>query len=349
MGLYLLVELLLLRSGLPGMEQVFLIPTVTVVVISVIWAVVKAFWKMPGLGVILGLILAICIHPSTKHAWAFLQNPKTIYNGSEQKPRPTPYDFPHHSVIGNYEIDCKEDAIDDIFEAADGIIGIARGALAPDVTTEEELEFGESMHAKFKNNYVRGDSRSRKLKGILKKMVPHVHRTELNYEIHLVDSKEVNAWTIPGGKIYFTTSMYEFCQNDDELAIIIGHEVAHGENLHTREIVEDYKTAKLIGAGGGFEDLSLALYRKLAKPFSKVKEFEADFGGFYLASMAGFDPGVGVEIWNRLAEGRVKNDLAKILSSHPHPEIRYQCGRNHIEECKKSPDKPKRENPEDGL
>ena len=157
------------------------------------------------------------------------------------------------------------------------------------------------------------------------------------WEFNLVDSKEVNAWCMPGGKVVVYTGILPITQNEAALAVVLGHEITHAVAGHGRERMSQGIVQQLGGVA-----LSVALANKSAEtqnifnsaygvgtnvglllPFSRKQELEADHYGLIFAAMAGYNPQEAVPFWQRMAKlGGEKPPV--FLSDHPSDEDRIQ-------------------------
>lgn len=154
------------------------------------------------------------------------------------------------------------------------------------------------------------------------------------WEVNLIDSQELNAFCMPGGKIMVYSGLVEQLRlNNDEIAIVLGHEIAHALREHAREQVSQAIAAKtaigvgaaLLGFGGGSADIANTAYEALiATRFSRVDEAEADRMGLELAARAGFDPRAGVTVWQKMLHARQGGRPPAFLSSHPSESSRIQ-------------------------
>lgn len=146
------------------------------------------------------------------------------------------------------------------------------------------------------------------------------------WEVNVISSKELNAWCMAGGKIAVYTGLLEKLHlTDDELAAVMGHEIAHALREHSREqISEQLATAvaisvagALLGAPTGSADLAaLVADVTITKPNSRTHETEADRIGVELAARAGYDPYGAVTVWEKMArEGG--SEPPELLSTHP--------------------------------
>ena len=150
------------------------------------------------------------------------------------------------------------------------------------------------------------------------------------WEVNVISSDEVNAWCMPGGKISVYTGLLQKVQpTDDELAAVIGHEIAHALREHSRERVSQQMATGLglnvLSAVTGSQ-LSTDVAGKLAEvtfslPNSRTHETEADRIGVELAARAGFDPRAAVTLWTKM-EKAGGGGQPEFLSTHPSPASR---------------------------
>ena len=152
------------------------------------------------------------------------------------------------------------------------------------------------------------------------------------WEVNLLGSKDLNAFCMPGGKIAFYFGILSVLQlSDDEVATIMGHEMAHALREHARERMG--KTAATrIGAGalsallglGNLGDAALSMgAQMLTLKFSREDESEADIVGMDLAARAGFDPAAGVTLWQKMMAAS-KGAPPPFLSTHPAGKTRIK-------------------------
>ncbi|WP_157265407.1 M48 family metallopeptidase [Azohydromonas aeria] len=145
------------------------------------------------------------------------------------------------------------------------------------------------------------------------------------WEVNLIGSKELNAFCMPGGKIAFYYGILQQLQlSDDEVATIMGHEVAHALREHARERMGK-SAATQIGAGvlssvlglGNLGNQVLGMGSQLLTlKFSREDESEADIVGMELAARAGYDPAAGVSLWKKMMAVSQGEPLA-FMSTHP--------------------------------
>ena len=177
-----------------------------------------------------------------------------------------------------------------------------------------------------------------RLRGIAARMLPIAPRwneraRNWQWEVNLLGSAQVNAFCMPGGKIAVYYGLLKSLNpSDDELAIVMGHEIAHALLEHSRErIAKDQLTQ--MGAGvlssllnlGQIGNTALGLgANMLSLKFSRGDESEADKVGLELAARAGFDPRAGVTLWQKMSKAG-GSAPPEWFSSHP-------AGSNRIRE-----------------
>jgi predicted Zn-dependent protease len=154
------------------------------------------------------------------------------------------------------------------------------------------------------------------------------------WEVNVISSKELNAFCMPGGKIMFYSGLIRQLElTDDEIAIVMGHEVAHALREHSREQVSQALAAQtaigigaaLLGLGQNSADLAGAAYQALiATRFSRADEREADRIGLELSARAGYDPRAGVSLWQKMMKANGGGGTPEFLSSHPAESNRVQ-------------------------
>ena len=155
-----------------------------------------------------------------------------------------------------------------------------------------------------------------------------------NWEVNVISSDQINAFCMPGGKIKVYTGLANQLRlSDDELAVVLGHEMAHALREHSREQVSQAMAAQtaigvgaaLLGLGQGSAQLAGAGYDALiATRFSRTDENEADRIGLELTARAGYDPHAGVTLWQKMLSAKSGSRPPAFLSSHPTDESRIQ-------------------------
>ncbi len=151
------------------------------------------------------------------------------------------------------------------------------------------------------------------------------------WEFHLVDNKEVNAWCMPGGKVVVYSGILPMTKDDTGLAVVLGHEIAHAVANHGGERMSQQLVAQMGGIA-----LAEAISSKPAQtqqlftsaygvgtqvgvllPFSRTQESEADHMGLIFMAMAGYDPRAAVDFWQRMSQTKQGSAPPEFLSTHP--------------------------------
>ncbi|HEX6791348.1 MAG TPA: M48 family metallopeptidase [Candidatus Krumholzibacteria bacterium] len=155
------------------------------------------------------------------------------------------------------------------------------------------------------------------------------------WEFNLVDSKEANAWCMPGGKVVVYTGILPITRDENGLAVVMGHEIAHAVARHGSERMSQGLIAQGLGTA-----LAVAVQKEpettqqlwmtafglgaqvgVLLPFSRTQESEADHLGLIFMAMAGYDPHVAVPFWQRMAE-KGGGKPPEFLSTHPSDQTR---------------------------
>lgn len=185
-----------------------------------------------------------------------------------------------------------------------------------------------------------------RLRAIAKKLIPFAprwneHAPQWQWEVNLFNSSQVNAFCMPGGKIaFFSGILTKLNLTDDEVAIVMGHEIGHALREHGRKRAAKSGATEIAGklAGAGLsawlgvnKNVSNAVTGGAAKlavlKFSREDESEADLVGLDMAARAGYDPRAGVALWEKMGAAS-KGAPPQWLSTHP-------AGTNRIAEIKK--------------
>lgn len=168
------------------------------------------------------------------------------------------------------------------------------------------------------------------------------------WEFNLVDSKEVNAWCMPGGKVVVYTGILPVTQNEAGLAVVMGHEIAHAIAQHGNERMSQELLAQGLGTVGSVltagnatvSNIFNTVYAPGAQigvllPNSRKQELEADHYGLIFAAMAGYNPNEAAPFWQRMAAISGGQKPPEFLSTHPSDETRIQKVKQYAEEAMK--------------
>jgi predicted Zn-dependent protease len=154
------------------------------------------------------------------------------------------------------------------------------------------------------------------------------------WQVNTINDNQLNAFCMPGGKIMVYSGLISQLRlTDDELAVVLGHEISHALREHSRAQVSQAIAAQAVvgvgaaifGLGDGAASVAGAGYQALiATRFSRSDETEADRMGLELMARAGYDPRAGVSLWNKMIAANSGGQPPQFLSSHPAQASRVQ-------------------------
>jgi predicted Zn-dependent protease len=232
-----------------------------------------------------------------------------------------------------------------------GAVGVDRHQQM--LVSEQEVEasakqaYSQMMaEAQKKGALDRDPAQVQRVKNIVSRLVPQTatfrpDAQKWQWEAHVISLDEVNAWCMPGGKMAVYTGLIQKLQaTDDELAAVMGHEIAHALREHARErISRQMGTQMAVGIAGalfGIGDLGQGLGNMVADvtlnlPNSRLHETEADRIGVELAARAGYNPQAAISLWEKMAKLSGGGQPPKWLSTHPSHEDRIKDLRIYAE------------------
>ncbi|MCB1916072.1 MAG: M48 family metallopeptidase [Rhodocyclaceae bacterium] len=192
--------------------------------------------------------------------------------------------------------------------------------------------------AREKDALNRDAAQLRRVRAVADRLIPQttVFRPDAakwQWEVNVLESDQLNAWCMAGGKIAFYSGLIEQLElTDAEIAAIMGHEIAHALREHSRERVSRSMATgmgvAIVSAALGIGQLGNDLMGSLAKvtfelPNSRLHETEADRIGVELAARAGYDPYAAVGLWKKMAAAS-KGSPPQFLSTHPSHDTRQR-------------------------
>jgi predicted Zn-dependent protease len=222
-----------------------------------------------------------------------------------------------------------------------GAVGVDRqqrmAVSSEEVNKSAEQSYEQMMaQAKKKGALDRNPAQVERVRKIVSRLIPQttVFRADAAkwpWEVHVISLDEVNAWCMPHGKMAVYTGLIEKLNvTDDELAAVMGHEIAHALREHSREqISQQMGTQAVVGIAGalfGLGDAVQGLGNMVADvtlnlPKSRTAETEADRIGVELAARAGYNPHAAVALWEKM--GKLAGGAPpQFLSTHPSHETR---------------------------
>jgi len=164
--------------------------------------------------------------------------------------------------------------------------------------------------------------------------------TNFDWEYILIDNKKVrNAWCMPGGKIAVYTGILDVTKNNNGLAAVMGHEIAHAVAKHSVErasrgalintstqIIDIFTGGKLsqVNRTTGMNTVGLLSQLGLMNPFNRKQESEADYLGLIFSSLSGYDIRETVKIWERMKKFNKGKAPPEFMSTHPSTDNRIK-------------------------
>lgn len=231
-------------------------------------------------------------------------------------------------------------------------VKVGRMSILRNLVSEEgmqkqaSLQYDELTRKAHQQQALLGDDHpaTKRVRRIANELLPHSYKfNELarkwKWEVNVINSPTINAFCMPGGKIVvFTGIMDKLKMTDDEVALVMGHEIAHALREHSRaraakgtitnvgaiavSILTGSNMAGQLASGGG--DL-------LGRKFSRNDETEADLVGMELAARAGYDPRQGVSLWEKMSTA-AKGSPPQWLSTHPSGTTRIQSFKDNLKD-----------------
>jgi predicted Zn-dependent protease len=176
----------------------------------------------------------------------------------------------------------------------------------------------------------------------------YANQYNFDWQFTLIQSSEVNAWCMPGGKVAVYSGILPYTKDDAGLATVLGHEIGHAIAHHSAERVSQQYVAQGVGTaiGVGAANSSsgtLGIINQLygvggslvLLKYSRNQESEADRLGLTFMAMAGYDPHNAVDFWKRMAASNTSSNTPEFLSTHPADATRIAAIQNAIPEAMK--------------
>lgn len=229
-----------------------------------------------------------------------------------------------------------------------GVVGVERKQQMTSLVSAKEIEqqasqeYGQSMaQAQKKGLLNQNPQHVQRVRTAAERLIPHVvvfrpDASTWKWEANVLTSKDVNAWCMPGGKMAVYTGLIERLNvTDDELAAVMGHEIAHALREHARERIGRQMAAQ---TGTAIGAVALEIFTGIrldpnltgtvsqavfVLPNSREAEQEADRIGVELAARAGYDPRAAITLWQKM--GKLGGSAPpQWLSTHPSNETRLK-------------------------
>jgi len=221
-----------------------------------------------------------------------------------------------------------------------GAVGVERQQYMFSTLSTEEVNqmYAQSFQKTLEEATTQGvldtsSAKARRLDAIARRLIAQAPRfradaAQWQWEVALIDSEELNASCGPGGKIIFYTGLIDRLNlTDDEIAAVMGHEIAHALREHGREAMSKAYAVQMAkqGAGAllGLGETSMAMADVAVEygmtlPNSRSNENEADLIGLELAARAGYDPNAAITLWQKMSQAG-SGGTPQFMSTHPSP------------------------------
>jgi len=217
------------------------------------------------------------------------------------------------------------------------------------VPDSQELQLGQDAYKETldKNRLSTRSDWQAQLRRVGQRIAAAAEKPEFKWEFNVIQGKEVNAFALPGGKVAFWEGIMPVARDDNGIAVIMGHEVAHALARHGAERMSQSMGAEILGqiislgigqVSPGIHDEVLQAYGLGATvgvllPWGRTQESEADRIGLTLMAKAGYDPTAAVAFWERMS--KITGDKPpEFLSTHPSDATRISQIREWLPEAK---------------
>ncbi len=232
-------------------------------------------------------------------------------------------------------------------------IGLLGGcAVAPDIVGADSTSVNQAATQSYQRMVQQAqakgvlDTRSataQRIHAVFNRMKPYANAANrtgvpFDWQLSVIRANDLNAGALPGGKMVFYTGMVERLQlSDDEIAAIIGHEMTHALNEHSRKAMgQQMMTQLAIGLAQALVVQQTGISTDTASlggsllaeygmnlPFSRSQETDADRGGLVLMAQAGYNPQAAVSVWQKMNQANAgSNGVVSLLSTHPANNVR---------------------------
>lgn len=187
--------------------------------------------------------------------------------------------------------------------------------LSKNLVRQQLEEQGDKIMAKSTEQY-------RMVQRVFGRLIPPSGLPEDSWEIYVIDKPDVSAFVLPGGKVFVYRGMIDFCTSDDEMAVILSHEIAHNVAHHGSETVSrnliwlvPYSIGRLC-SGARPDVVQLAADVAFSLPGSRLQETEADRIGLQIMAEGNYDPSAALDLWARWSAVEA-DERPQYLRTHP--------------------------------
>ena len=199
------------------------------------------------------------------------------------------------------------------------------------MSQKEEMALGEKSYKESlsQSKIITGTKDATRIKNIGARIAKVANRNDFQWEFNLVEDEAINAFCLPGGKVVVYTGILQMAKNDDQLATVISHEIAHAlarhgaERMSSSMVQQGLQVVGNIAVGATapqYQNLFNQTYGVgtqlgVMLPYGRMQESEADEIGIYLMSQAGYNVNEALKFWENMSEG--KKEGSDFFSTHP--------------------------------
>ena len=199
------------------------------------------------------------------------------------------------------------------------------------MSQKEEMALGEKSYKESlsQSKIITGTKDATRIKNIGARIAKVANRNDFQWEFNLVEDEAINAFCLPGGKVVVYTGILQMAKNDDQLATVISHEIAHALARHGAERMSSSMVQQGLQVVGNIAlGVTAPQYQNLFNqtdgvgtqlgvmlPYGRMQESEADEIGIYLMSQAGYNVNEALKFWENMSEG--KKEGSDFFSTHP--------------------------------
>ncbi|MEK7748352.1 MAG: M48 family metallopeptidase [Nitrospirota bacterium] len=207
------------------------------------------------------------------------------------------------------------------------------------ISPQQEVQMGEDAYKEIlkKATLSKDAAKAEMIRRVGQRIAAAANQPDYRWEFNLVEDKSPNAFALPGGKVAFHTGILPFTQDENGIAVVMGHEVAHALARHGAERMSNQMMTEMVSSGaaavlGGGDVQKTNRFKKafglgsnlgIMLPFGRKHESEADKIGLHLMAKAGYDPRTAILFWQRMSEGG-SGKPPEFLSTHPSDETRIR-------------------------
>ena len=199
------------------------------------------------------------------------------------------------------------------------------------MSQKEEMALGEKSYKESlsQSKIITGTKDATRIKNIGARIAKVANRNDFQWEFNLVEDEAINAFCLSGGKVVVYTGILKMAKNDDQLATVISHEIAHALARHGAERMSSSMVQQGLQVVGNIAlGVTAPQYQNLFNqtygvgtqlgvmlPYGRMQESEADEIGIYLMSQAGYNVNEALKFWENMSEG--KKEGSDFFSTHP--------------------------------